>query len=75
MFTGKWSCDLIAFGPVDGVQISNGQIEILGQVLQVPRTSASHIGDALVGKIVAAFGEVKADGSYAVSAIRVSPSG
>ena len=59
--------DLLMLGPVDAVDESNARAQVLGQWIQL---SPSRRPKGLVGRVLAIYGSVAADGSLEVTAAR-----
>ncbi len=59
--------DLLMLGPVDAVDQAKGRAQVLGQWIQL---SPSQATQELVGRVLAVYGSVSADGSLEVAAAR-----
>ena len=55
--------NLVLLGPVEGVNLPESRIQVLGQWVVVPSTRTN----VVVGELVAVYGVVDADGTYKVS--------
>ena len=61
--------DLLVMGPVEQVDTKTSQVRVLGQLVLAPTTQRSIVSEALVGKVVAVYGVISADGSLKISGI------
>jgi len=62
--------ELLALGPVDLVEQSNARVQILGQWIQLSGSQASQNLEGLVGRVLAVYGSLAADGSFEVASVR-----
>jgi hypothetical protein len=68
-FRSVAASDLLALGPVEQVSVKTAEIRVLGQLAVVPALQRNMVSEELVGRMVAVYGELNANGSLKVSGV------
>ena len=69
-FQALANSDLLVLGPVDLVEPSKAQVQILGQWIPVSKSQIPQGVEGLVGHVLAVYGSVATDGSLEVATVR-----